>query len=132
MASILVVDDERDVAEAIEAVLEHAGFTVVTADSAAQGLEAIHAQKFDVVVTDIIMPKVNGLELIRKLRAHYPRVRVVAISGGGHFGPLSAKPDAISTHAFIAAAKDAGAEDVLTKPFDMDDLLSAVRRHLPN
>jgi two-component system OmpR family response regulator len=132
MASILVVDDERDVAEAIEAVLEHAGFTVVTAESAAQGLEAINSQKFDVVVTDVIMPKVNGLELIRKLRAQHPRVRVVAISGGGHFGPLSSKPDAISTHAFIAAAKDAGAEDVLTKPFDMEELLSAVRRHLPN
>jgi DNA-binding response OmpR family regulator len=42
------------------------------------------------------------------------------------------KPDAISTHAFIAAARDAGAEDVLTKPFDMDELISAVRKHLPN
>jgi CheY-like chemotaxis protein len=132
MASILVVDDEPDVGEAIEAVLEHAGFTVVVAQSATSGLEAVARQKFDVVVTDIIMPKVNGLELIRKLRADHPRIRVIAISGGGSFGPLSLKPDAISTHAFIAAAKEAGAEDVLTKPFDMDDLLSAVRRHLPN
>jgi|SRR5581483_1562668 len=132
MASVLVVDDERDVAEAIEAVLAHAGFTVITAESAAQALEHVAAHKFDIVVTDIIMPKVNGLELIRKLRARYPRVRVIAISGGGSFGPLSLKPEAISTHAFIAAAKDAGAEDVLTKPFDMDDLLAAVRRHLPN
>jgi DNA-binding response OmpR family regulator len=132
MASILVVDDERDVAEAIEAVLAHAGFTVVVALSAASGLEAAARQRFDVVVTDIIMPKVNGLELIRKLRADHPRVRVIAISGGGSFGPLSLKPDAISTHAFIAAAKEAGAEDVLTKPFDMDDLLCAVRKHLPN
>ena len=132
MASILVVDDEPDVAEAIGAVLQHAGFTVVVADSAARGLQAVADRKFDVVVTDIIMPKVNGLELIRKLRAVHPRVRVIAISGGGSFGPLSLKPDAISTHAFIAAAREAGAEDVLTKPFDMDDLLSAVRKHLPN
>jgi DNA-binding response OmpR family regulator len=132
MAAILVVDDERDVAEAIEAVLAHAGFTVIVAESAAQGLEAVMNHKFDVVVTDIIMPKVNGLELIRKVRTRYPRVRVIAISGGGSFGPLSLKPEAISTHAFIAAAKDAGAEEVLTKPFDMDDLLAAVRRQLPN
>lgn len=132
MASILVVDDEPDVAEAIQSVLEHAGFTVVTANSAQRGLAAIEQQNFDVVVTDIIMPKVNGLELIRRLRTGHPRIRVIAISGGGSFGPLSLKPEAISTHAFIAAARDAGAEEVLTKPFDMDDLLAAVRRHLPN
>jgi CheY-like chemotaxis protein len=132
MASILVVDDEPDVAEAIQSVLEHAGFTVVTANSAQQGLAAIEQQNFDVVVTDIIMPKVNGLELIRRLRTGHPRIRIIAISGGGSFGPLSLKPEAISTHAFIAAARDAGAEEVLTKPFDMDDLLAAVRRHLPN
>jgi DNA-binding response OmpR family regulator len=132
MASILVVDDEPDVAEAIGAVLQHAGFTVVVADSASRGLQAAADRKFDVVVTDIIMPKVNGLELIKKLRAEHPRVRVIAISGGGSFGPLSLKPDAISTHAFIAAAREAGAEDVLTKPFDMEDLLAAVRKHLPN
>jgi len=132
MASILVVDDEPDVAEAIQSVLESAGFTVVTATSAQGGLEAVEKHEFDVVVTDIIMPKVNGLELIRRLRSSYPRIRVIAISGGGSFGPLSLKPDAISTHAFIAAAREAGAEEVLTKPFDRDDLLSAVRRHLPN
>jgi CheY-like chemotaxis protein len=132
MASILVVDDEPDVAEAIQSVLERAGFTVVTATSAQGGLEAVEKHEFDVVVTDIIMPKVNGLELIRRLRSSYPRIRVIAISGGGSFGPLSLKPDAISTHAFIAAAREAGAEEVLTKPFDRDDLLSAVRRHLPN
>jgi DNA-binding response OmpR family regulator len=132
MAAILVVDDEQDVAEAIQAVLEHAGFAVVVANSAAAGLEAVEAREFDVVVTDMIMPKVNGLELIRNLRRRHPRVRVIAISGGGSFGPLSLKPDAISTHAFIAAARDAGAELVLTKPFDMEELLAAIRQHLPN
>jgi CheY-like chemotaxis protein len=132
MASILVVDDEPDVAEAIQAVLQHAGFDVVVANSAAEGLAAIEGQEFDVVVTDVIMPKVNGLELIHKLRACHPRIRVIAISGGGSYGPLSLKPDAISTHAFIAAAKDAGAAEILTKPFDMEDLLSTIRRYLPN
>jgi CheY-like chemotaxis protein len=132
MAAILVVDDEPDVAEAIQAVLEHGGFTVVVANSAAAGLEAVETREFDVVVTDVIMPKVNGLELIRNLRRRHPRLRVIAISGGGSFGPLSLKPDAISTHAFIEAARDAGAMVVLTKPFDMEDLLSAIRQHLPN
>jgi two-component system copper resistance phosphate regulon response regulator CusR len=132
MAAILVVDDEPDVAESIRAVLEHSGFEVVVANSAAAGLEAVETQEFAVVVTDIIMPKVNGLELIRNLRRNHPGLQIIAISGGGSFGPLSHKPDAISTHAFIAAARDAGAVVVLTKPFDMDDLLAAIRRHLPN
>jgi DNA-binding NtrC family response regulator len=80
----------------------------------------------------VIMPKVHGIELIKILRQRYPRIRVIAISGGGSFGPLAYKPDAISTHAFLAAAQDAGAAEMLTKPFDMDDLLAAVRRQLPN
>ena len=132
MASILVVDDDPDVAEAIQAILERSGFQVVVANGAEAGLEALQRHEFEIVVTDLIMPKVNGLELIRKLRAQHSRVRVIAISGGGTLGPLSLKPDAISTHAFIAAARDAGAEEVLTKPFDMDDLVAAIRRHLPN
>ena len=112
MAAILVVDDELEVGEAIQRVLERAGFTVV--------------------VTDVIMPKVHGLELIRIVRGQYPRVRVVAISGGGSFGPLAYKPDAISTHAYLAGAREAGADEVLTKPFDMGDLLATIRRLLPN
>jgi YesN/AraC family two-component response regulator len=86
----------------------------------------------DVVITDVIMPRQNGVDLIRVLRAHCPQIRIVAISGGGSFGPSSFKPDAISTHAYLAAAHAAGAGEVLSKPFDMDELLKAVRRQLPN
>lgn len=132
MASILVVDDEIEVGEAIRRVLERAGFVVAVAHSADEGLQAVEEQQPDIVVTDVIMPKVHGLELIKVLRARYPRVRIIAISGGGSFGPTSYKPDAISTHAYLAAAREAGAEEILTKPFDMDELLAAVRRLLPN
>jgi len=96
------------------------------------GLQITQERQPDVVVTDVIMPKVHGLELIKALRARYPGVRVIAISGGGSFGPLAYKPDAVSTHAYLAAAREIGAEEVLTKPFDMGDLLAAVRRLLPN
>jgi len=132
MASILVVDDEPEVVEAIRRVLEHAGFAVAVASSVESGLQITREHQPDVVVTDVIMPKVHGLELIKALRARYPGVRVIAISGGGSFGPLAYKPDAVSTHAYLAAAREIGAEEVLTKPFDMGDLLAAVRRLLPN
>ena len=132
MAVVLVVDDEIEVGEAIRRVLERAGFTVCTAGSVAEGLKLAEQSLPDIVVTDMIMPKVNGIELIKALRSQLPRVRIIAISGGGSLGRLSYKPEAIKTHAYLAAAREAGAEEVLTKPFDMADLLAAIRRQLPN
>jgi CheY-like chemotaxis protein len=132
MANILVVDDEVEVGTAIRHVLERAGYAVTVANNATAGLDAVARQAPDVVITDIIMPKVHGVELIKTLRRCYPRIRVIAISGGGSFGPLGYKPEAISTHAYLAAAREAGAEEFLTKPFDLTDLIAAVRRLLPN
>jgi CheY-like chemotaxis protein len=131
MANILVVDDEIEVGTAIRRVLERAGHAVTVANNATAGLGAVAQQAPDVVITDI-MPKVHGVELIRILHERYPRIRVIAISGGGSFGPHGYKPEAISTHAYLAAAREAGAEEILTKPFDLTDLIAAVRRLLPN
>ena len=132
MASILVVDDELEIGEAIRRVLQRAGFDVEVAGSVAEGLRLTAETQPDVVVTDMILRKTDGVELIRTLRSDYPRVRVIAMSGGGSLGQLSYKPDAIKTHAYLAAAREAGAQEVLTKPFDIADLLAAVRRQLPN
>jgi CheY-like chemotaxis protein len=132
MASILVVDDEPEICEVIRRVLERGGFAVMIANSAESALQSAQAQLPDIVMTDVVMPRVHGLELIKMLRERFPRIRIIAISGGGSFGPLAYKPEAISTHAYLAAARKAGAEEVLTKPFDMGDLLAAVRRLLPN
>ena len=132
MAHILVVDDEVEVCEAVRRVLERAGYAVTVAHNATEGLALLAGQQPDVVITDIIMPKVHGVDLIKTVRADYPRVRVIAISGGGSFGPFAYKPDAISTHAYLAAAREAGADEILTKPFDLTDLIAAVRRLLPN
>ena len=128
MASILVVDDEVEVGEAIRRVLTAAGFKVTVVTNADAGLRAVDEQPPDIVVTDVIMPKIHGLELVKILRRRYPRIRVIAISGGAQ----SYKPDAISTHAYLAAAREAGAQEILTKPFDVSELLAAVRRQLPN
>lgn len=132
MANILVVDDEVEVGEVVRRVLERAGYTVTVTNNATAALDAAAREPPDVVITDVIMPKVHGVQLIMTLRERYPSTRVIAISGGGSFGPLAYKPDAISTHAYLAAAREAGAEVILTKPFDLTDLLAAVRRLLPN
>ena len=102
------------------------------ANGVSEALRAAETQQPDIVVTDMIMPRTNGIELIKTLRSRYPRIQVIAISGGGSFGFHSYKPDAIKTHAYLAAAREAGADEILTKPFDMNDLLGAVRRRLPN
>ena len=102
MARILVVDDEIEVGAAVRRVLERAGYAVTLANNATEGLEAVAQQPPDVVITDIIMPKVHGVELIKTLRERYPRIRIIAISGGGSFGPLHYKPEAISTIAVVA------------------------------
>jgi CheY-like chemotaxis protein len=132
MANILVVDDEVEVGIAIRRVLERAGHIVSVANNATAALNVVVQQAPDVVITDIIMPKVHGVELIKILRERFPRIRVIAISGGGSFGTQGYKPDAISTHAYLAAAREAGAAEVLTKPFDITDLIGAIRRLLPN
>ena len=132
MANILVVDDEIEVGTAIRRVLERAGHIVSVAHNATAGLNVVAQQAPDVVITDIIMPKVHGVELIKILHERFPRIRVIAISGGGSFGPQGYKPDAISTNAYLAAAREAGAAEVLTKPFDLTDLIGAIRRLLPN
>jgi len=132
MANILVVDDEVDIGEVVRRVLERTGHTVSVTHNAGAALDAVAREPPDVVITDVIMPKMHGVELIRTLRERYPRIRVIAISGGGSFGPVAYKPEAIKTHAYLAAAREAGAEEILTKPFDLTDLLAAVRRLLPN
>ncbi len=77
-----------------------------------------------------MMAKVHGIDVIRAIRAQNNPVRIIAISGGGNFGPLGYQPEAITTSAYLQAATKAGADAILTKPFDKDDLLSIVRQLL--
>ena len=130
MSSILIIDDEAEVSQALRRVLERAGFQVTTCLSGAEGLEAFRLSPSDVVITDIIMPKMNGVALMQSIRAHRPATRIIAISGGGNFGPLDYQPEAITTSAYLAAATQAGADAVLTKPFDKEVLLDTVRKVL--
>jgi DNA-binding response OmpR family regulator len=130
MKSVLIIDDEEEVGHALRRVLERAGLAVQTATGSSEGLMLFEQNPPDLVITDIIMPKMHGIDLIRMLRAKHERIRIVAISGGGHFGPLHYQPEAITTSAYLAAATEAGADAVLTKPFDKEDLLAAVRRLL--
>jgi CheY-like chemotaxis protein len=130
MQSILVVDDEPDVRDSVKYVLDRAGYSVRTAGSAAEAYAELARHPTDLVITDIIMPQVNGVEAIESIRKAFPSVRIIAISGGGNFGITEYLPTAITTTAYLASAERAGAHLVLTKPFEADDLIKAVEQVL--
>ncbi len=130
MADILIVDDEPDVRESIEAVLQRAGHAVRTAGNALDGIALCRAAQPDLLITDIVMPKSHGFEAITQVRADFPSVRIIAISGGGNFQAAQYRPEAVTTSAYLAAASRFGADAVLPKPFDRAELLAVVERVL--
>jgi CheY-like chemotaxis protein len=130
MQNILVIDDEPDVRDAVKRVLERAGYSVRTADNAMDALAELERVATDVVITDIIMPKINGVQAIESIRKAFPSVRIIAISGGGNFGISTYQPTAITTTAYLASAEVAGAHLALTKPFESGDLIEAVEKVL--
>jgi len=132
MPSVLVIDDEPDVRDSIRQVLTRVGFDVVTAENGEVGIEAFYGQPADVVIVDIIMPRRNGVEVIKKIRESHPGARILAITGGGNFGPFGYKPGTVVTEAYLASATESGADAVMTKPFHRTDLIALVRSLVKN
>ena len=123
---VLVVDDEPAVRLAIKRVLEGAGYSVRVAGNGVEGLAELRASPVNIVIIDIIMPQLNGVETIRAIARDWPQTRIVAISGGGSYGMGTYKPNSITTTAYLSAAQEAGAHAVLTKPFETSDILLAI------
>ena len=118
MVRVLVIDDNQDVRDLIQFILESAGYSVELAADGEAGMRSQHARPADVVITDLFMPNQDGLETIARLRQEYPRVRVVAMSGGGG--------SVIKGGRYLSTAREVGAHVLLLKPFDLDQLLRAV------
>jgi len=132
MASILVIDDEPDVRDSISQVLSRVGFEVSTADNGLTGVEDFFKRPADVVIVDVIMPRSNGVEVIKKIRTAFPGARIIAITGGGNFGPLGYKPGTIVTDAYLESARQSGADAVMSKPFHRSELIALVRSLVKN
>src|SRR5258708_27859602 len=117
MTRVLVLDDDDILRSALSIVLAEAGYDVIDAANGVAGLYLYRERGADLVLVDIFMPEMDGLQVIRTLRTEVPRPKVVAMSGGGQAG----REDILK----IAAAP--GAERTLTKPFAAHDLLYALR-----
>jgi len=127
MKRILVIDDEPYVRDALKRVLEDDELGVDVAADAEAALVRLDRQAYDLAILDIIMPGMDGVELIRRLRAEYPAMRIVAISGGGNFELSGYGPEAVTTRAYLAAASSVGADAVLAKPFETAELENLIR-----
>lgn len=111
--SVLVVDDEKSILEFLEIMLTREGYEVATAASAMEALAKLKARRFDVIVTDISMPEMNGIELMAKTKQMHLHSAVVIMTAHG------------STESAVEAMK-LGATDYLTKPFQIGEMKVAI------
>lgn len=113
---ILLIDDEPMVRKSVRRMLEHLGHAVVEAENGRVGLRELMESRFDIVVTDIVMPEVEGIEILTTVRQRYPSLGAVAISGNGHASAFKA----------LEFARRLGATVALEKPFTCAALARAI------
>lgn len=111
--NILIVEDEEKIARFVELELVHEGYSVAKTTSGREGLEMAESGKYDLMVLDVMLPELNGLEVLRRLRrtSEMPVIMLTA---------RDAVMDKVS-------GLDAGADDYLTKPFAIEELLARIR-----
>jgi DNA-binding response OmpR family regulator len=114
-AKVLLVDDDPVILKLLQVNFEMEGYTVLTANDGVEGLEKARAERPDIVLLDIMMPKMDGLQVTEALKGDDETKHIPIIL-------LSAKAQASD----IQAGKDMGADDYLTKPFDPLELLERV------
>lgn len=118
-STVLVVDDDPVILKLLEVNFEMEGFTVLVARDGEEGIEVARADQPDLIVSDIMMPKVSGLELVTALKSDPSTSEIPIIL-------LSAK----AQNADVRSGLDAGADDYVTKPFEPLDLVDRVNRLL--
>jgi YesN/AraC family two-component response regulator len=116
MFKILIIDDEPAISMMLKKMVEKAGFEARTAVNGNEGLEIFLTFHPDLLITDIVMPEKEGLELIFDLRRKNPKLKIIAISGGGRF----------QYEGYLNSAKHLGANKVYQKPLDLKDLMNGI------
>ena len=115
MPHVLIVDDEVNIRRVLAAMLKREGYEVTTAADGEQALAVLHRTPVHVVVTDLVMPRLGGMELLRRVSQDFPDVPVILITAHG------------SVDSAVAALK-AGAFDYITKPFEQDELKKVIAK----
>jgi DNA-binding response OmpR family regulator len=122
MARILLIDDDDDVRAMLRATLTYFGHTVIEARDGKEGLDLFPKANADLLITDIVMPEKEGMEVLMELRKKHPPVKIIAISGGGRQNASD----------YLHVAKLMGATRVLAKPFSNEALMAMINELLPD
>ncbi len=124
MPRILVIDDDAAVRNAIKRVLEHQGYDVALAHSGRAGIATLQSRRFDLVICDIFMPDMDGIETIHAFHQVSPCLPVIAMSGFMFRDGREHAPD------FLSLSTKLGAACSLRKPFRPQELLTAIAQCL--
>lgn len=122
MARVLVIEDDVEMRSMMTCTLDRAGHETISARDGREGIDSFRSVPADLIITDIFMPEMDGLEIIVELCRDFPDVRIIAISGGGRLSGVDYLPDAAKL----------GARLTLRKPFSPPELLRAVDDVLAN
>ena len=120
MALILIIDDDGQIREMLKKTLEREGYDVITAVDGIEGIRTYLENSVDLIITDIVMPRKEGLEIIQYFQSHYPEAKIIAISGGGRLEPEN----------YLCLAERFGAWRTLSKPIERAELLKIVQEAL--
>ena len=116
MKHILLIDDEEQIRKTLKVILEREGYSVSVASNGNQGLRLFREKGADLIITDIIMPDKEGLETIVDIKKEAPRVKIIAISGGGR----------ITSQDLLLWAGKLGVNMTFSKPVDFDEFLKSI------
>ncbi len=117
MKKIVIIEDDLIIRESLKEILEMNSYEVLATDTGIDLMKKITGFKPDVLITDIIMPDKDGIEIIIEVKKMLPNIILIAISGGGR----------IDSESYLNTAKYLGADATLKKPFTHDQLISLIK-----
>jgi DNA-binding NtrC family response regulator len=120
MAKILIIDDEAVIRRMLRTALEREGHEVLEAHHGEEGIRLQQTMPAELVITDMLMPEMDGVEVIMEMRRQTPGLKIIAMSGGGRFGQTET----------LDIAKPLGAISTVRKPFRLEVMLETIERVL--
>jgi DNA-binding response OmpR family regulator len=120
MTRLLFIDDDPGFVEEMKFLLEESGYDVDTALDGGEAMYKTDHQAYDLVITDMLMGKHNGMEVILHLRTYHPQIKIMAITGGGWASP----------QLHLDSARMFGSDACLAKPYSIESLLEEIRNLL--